>query len=267
MRELRLPSPPKPAAIQSFRTHARPSDEVYDAGDADEDDQMLDVDQSYALPSIENDNEQQWTNDVAFSPKRRKLDESNAIPSPARPTFKYPGAPASESTRATPHFTPSHQQSGQASTSSGGPQTQRPAFVRPSTEPQEPREPLPETFSPHKRGQKFVPGGMAATMQQWVIETGQAAVQSRKGQGYLKGEDYVMRAKIGSINGDEPFTAHATLPTGDAIHLILTANHSPRTAQTQEVTEGCVVGIRAPTWEMEVDRRWWTIGVDWKVIS
>ena len=112
-----------------------------------------------------------------------------------------------------------------------------------------------------------MPGGMAATAQQWVIETGQAAAQSRKGQGYLKGEDYVLQAKVESCTGDGPTTALATLPSGSVVHLLLAANHSGNAAQTAEVVEGCVVGIRAPTWEMELDGRVWAVGVDWKVVS
>lgn len=108
---------------------------------------------------------------------------------------------------------------------------------------------------------------MAASVEQWVIETGQAAVQSRKGQGYLKSEDYVIRAKIESVGGDGAYTAQATLANGDAIHILLAVNRSPSAAQVQEVNVGCLVGIRAPTWEMELDGSVWTIGVDWRVLS
>ena len=112
-----------------------------------------------------------------------------------------------------------------------------------------------------------MPGGMAATGQQWVIETGQAAAQSRQGQGYLNGEDYVLRAKVESCTGNGPTTVHATLPSGDDIHLLLAAYHSGNAAQTAEVIEGCVVGIRAPIWEIMLEGRVWTVGVDWKVVS
>jgi hypothetical protein len=104
---------------------------------------------------------------------------------------------------------------------------------------------------------------MAATLQQWVIETGQAAVQSRKGQGYLKGEDYVMRAKVESFTGEGPFTAHARLPSGEAVNAILAGS---RQARGRELSEGCVVGVRAPTWELELDGTMWMVGVDWRVL-
>ena len=232
---------------------------------------MLDDGHDSIVPTTEHVTEdavgdQHWVNGIAFSPKRRRLDEGNSILSPTRPTFKYPGTPASDMSRATPFHAHFERDSTQPSAVSNAPPLHRPAFIRPSTEPQEQNEPLPETFSPHKKGQKFVPGGMAATVQQWVIETGQAAVQSRKGQGYLKGEDYVMRAKVESFAGDSPFTVHATLPNGEAVNAILAPNRLPNAARSQELTEGCVVGVRAPTWEIELDGRVWTVGVDWRIL-
>ena len=258
--------------MQSFRANARPSDDVEDAGDLHEDEEMLDSENAAVLPTTEQHTEtdvaeQQWMNDVAFSPKRRRLDDDTIVLSPARPTFKHPSVPASALHRSTPHFVHTQQQSTQTSTYSDAAPLHRPAFLRPSVEPQEQNEPLPETFSPHKRGQKFEPGGMAATVQQWVIETGQAAVQSRKGQGYLRGEDYVTRVKVERLAGEGPFTVHARLANGEAVHILLAGRRLPNAAQPQQVTEGCVVGIRAPTWEMELNGRVWTVGVDWRVIS
>jgi hypothetical protein len=257
--------------VQSFQANARPSDDVEDACDLHEDEEMLDSENAAVLPTTEEHTEidlaeQQWTNDVAFSPKRRRLDDDTTVLSPARPTFKHPSVPASALSKSTPHFMHTQQQPTQTSTYSDAPPLRRPAFLRPSVEPQEHNEPLPETFSPHKRGQKFELGGMAATVQQWVIETGQAAVQSRKGQGYLKGEDYVTRVKVESFAGDGPFTAHARLASGEAVHILLAGHRLPNSTQTQELSEGCVVGIRAPTWEVELNGRVWTVGVDWRVL-
>ena len=257
--------------VQSFRANARPSDDVEDAGDFNDDDEMLDSEQVTAVPTTEQYTEddsakQQWTNDVAFSPKRRRLDDDTTLVSPARPTFKHPSVPASAVHKPTPHFMHTQQHSTQASTYTTAAPSHRPAFLRPSAEPDEQNEPLPETFSPHKRGQKFEPGGMAATVQQWVIETGHAAVQSRKGQGYLKGEDYVTRVKVENFAGDGPFTVRARLANGGRVDVLLAGHRLPNSAQIQEVSEGCVVGIRAPTWEMELDGTVWTVGVDWRVL-
>jgi len=147
-------------------------------------------------------------------------------------------------------------------------QQHRPAFVRPPAVPQIPSEPLPEIFSPHRRGQKFLPGGMAATVQQWVIDTGQAAAQSRRGQAYLRGEDYVLSVKIDEMVGDGPYVAKARSPTGDSCNVLLTQQSSGAGAQrAQDVQVGSAVGVRAPTWEIEVCGLLWTVAVDWKLLS
>lgn len=256
--------------MQAFRASTRPGEAIEDAPDSGDDDEMLDDEHARALPTTEGSADEestnvQWTNDLAFSPKRRRLDESYAALSPTRSHFKQPHTPASELTRGTPHFTQPQPSQDPIVTQSSA--FQRPAFLRPSAAPQEPTEPLPETFSPHKRGQKFVPGGMAATVQQWVIETGQAAVQSRRGQGYLRGEDYVMRLRIDQITGSGPFTVHGRLPDGDAIDVLLAGGGNAKRGQSDAISPGTVVGIRAPTWDLELDGRSWTVGVDWRVLS
>ena len=103
---------------------------------------------------------------------------------------------------------------------------------------------------------------MAATVQQWVLEAGQAAIQSRKGKAYLRGEDYQMRAMIeGAVVGNGPFTATARLANGEPLRLLLTGR-----AHVDGLRDGCVLGIRAPMWEVELAGETLTVGVDWWVL-
>lgn len=256
----RQSSPPRPALVKALRASGRPIEDVEEAPGG-EDEMLLDEETS-AIPTTEQDGTQwesnaQWANDLAFSPKRRRLDDSETLRSPTRTTFKQPQLPASHERKALPNFTHSTPRSESVEPTA----TQRPAFIRPSAVPQEPSEPLPDAFSPHRRGQKFVPGGLAATAQQWVLEAGQAAVQSRKGQGYLKGEDYIVRVRVDAIIGDGPFTARGRLPNGDEVNLLLAGG-----GNVSRPSESAVVGIRAPAWDIELDGRNWTVGVDWKVL-
>lgn len=57
----------------------------------------------------------------------------------------------------------------------------RPTFVlSPGTSRStEQAQPLPEVFSPHRRGEKFIPGGMAATAREWIVDLGQSVLQHR----------------------------------------------------------------------------------------
>lgn len=265
----RSPSPPKPAVVQALRASARPAEDVEEYADGDEDDEMLDHEQAQALPTTELDwleqaDSRPWTNDLALSPKRRRLDNQETRSSIANSAFKHPQIPASYVERQTPHFIPT------STPSVAGEQEHhaRPAFLRPSAPPQEvPSEPLPEVFSPHKCRQRFVPGGMAATVQQWVLEVGQAAAQSRRGKGYLKGEDYVLRVKVEDVEGDGPFMMRGVEATGEVVEIMLASNgRGPRGGGPDEVAVGRVVGVRAPVWEVDTDGKTCRVGVDWRVL-
>jgi hypothetical protein len=227
----------------------------------------------YDLPPIEHpvpevESNHQWTNDLTLSPKRRRLDSAEANSSSLPRAFEAVSSieshrPANETfrfTHSSAHPTPSA-----VPADAGG--THRPAFIRPSVQPQEPSEPLSDAFSPHRRGPRFVPGGMAATLQQWVLETGQAAIQSRKGKGYLRGEDYVMRVKVDQVRGDGPFTLHAKLSSGDLVSILLVGGNRAGSGRLNEIHPSSVIGIRAPTWEVEFSGRMYTVGVDWRTLS
>ena len=271
-RDQRSPSLQKPEAVQAFRASTYTREDVEDATEPNDDDEMLDDGGELALPPTETDVEDpgrhpQWTHDLAFSPKRRRLHDRDATLSPTRSTFKQSQPQAPPSSVATPR--PAHSQaqpmrSANAAESIG---FQRPAFLRQSADPQQPSEPLPDTFSPHKRGDRFVPGGMAATMQQWVIETGQAAAQSRKGQGYMRGEDYVLRVKVDEIIGEVSFTVRGRIASGDVVNLLLAGSSSTAAHGREEVKVDSFVGVRAPTWNLELDGRNWTVGVDWRLLA
>lgn len=258
----RPPSPRKPALVQALQASGRVTEDVEDAPiPNEEDDEMLDDEQAQAMPTTEDEEAgAPWTNDLALSPKRRRLDMGPEFSSPERPTFRPPQTPASHFAKSMPRV---HSQTQDAiSTQATASTPERPAFLRPSLPPQEPSEPLPDAFSPHRRGQKFVPGGMAATMQQWVIDTGQAAVQSRKGQAYLKGEDYVLRVKAEDIAGHGPYVVQGKDVSGDVVDLVLAG-----TGQGTEVKPGVVIGIRAPSWDLELDGKTYAVGVDWRTLS
>lgn len=221
-----------------------------------EDDEMLDT----PVPTVEllpasTTGPEAWQDDLPLSPKRRKLHGDNSA-AQSIPTFKQSGIPAFREERQTPRFSHTETQSSQISTFEE-PVTQRPVFLRPSVAPTESREPLPEAFSPHRRGQKFIAGGMAASVQQWVLETGQAAAQSRRS--YLRGEDFVMRVKIDRTRGEGPFCVDGRLSNGNHVNLFL--------AGAGSVAPDRVLGVRSPVWNFQVEAREMTVAVDWRLVS
>lgn len=152
----------------------------------------------------------------------------------------------------------------------------RPTFLRSTIPPPEQTEPLPEAFSPHRRGQRFVPGGMAAELQSWILEAGQSAVASRRGKGYLRGEDWVGKVRVdvveGGGDGDGTVFVEGRVAGGGWGRVMLTdgagqdGGRAGGRGRGKGVRVGDVVGIRAPTWEVEVEGRMWSVGVDWGVI-
>ncbi|KAF1950648.1 hypothetical protein CC80DRAFT_528845 [Byssothecium circinans] len=59
--------------------------------------------------------------------------------------------------------------------------TSRPHFIlpHPSPSPTKSLTPLPETFSPSRKSGKYVPGGLASTLQSWIIETADTGYTAR----------------------------------------------------------------------------------------
>lgn len=254
--------------MEALRTSIRPPEAVQEVNDDDHGNEMLDVDDNAAgaLLAGQAEPDLPWTNDLAFSPsKRRRIhNEDEHASAEQHHTNSLESRLTSEATR----FTKTFAAPGQHPNFIESGDLHRPAFLRPPQQPHPITEPLPEAFSPHRRGQKFVPGGMAATVQQWVLETGQAAAQSRRGQGHQHGEDYIMRAKVESaVESSGSFSVRARLPDGRSLDFLLAGGRGSNSLPSSQIVPGAVIGIRAPTWEVELDGKMWTVAVDWRVVA
>ncbi|KAK0287411.1 hypothetical protein LTR91_001711 [Friedmanniomyces endolithicus] len=270
----RHPSPPRAAFVDTLRAGrsdgiGEDAENVPSESPIGSDDEMLDNEEAGAVFTTEGHGtaNQELASSLPLSPKRRRLNDqaetnvADEVLSPGRTTFQLPRTPASHLRSIVPRF--SHLSSSIASTAEGQVVQHRPSFLRSSVAPSGPSEPLPEAFSPHRRGQKFVRGGMAATMQQWIVETGQAAVQSRRGHAYLCGEDYVFKARVEAVEGGGPYLARAMTGDGEVVHIMLAAGRGDDEAT---VVVGSIVGVKAPTWAVECEGKAWKVGVDWKVL-
>lgn len=218
--------------------------------DDGDDEMLLGADEGDVLPTTEHhsDGFELRTTELPYSPKRRKIDADSTVQpddddGASHPTFKPPPDPSTLRAR----FAPPSSRAQTPATDT------RPTFLRPSTETST-EPPLPEAFSPHRRGQKFVPGGMAATVQQWVVETGQA---SRRGRG---SEEFAVKVRVDDVVGGEGpcWLVRGKSSVGEDVRLILAGGGG--------VEVGVVVGVRAPTWEVEVEGRRWRVAVDWRVL-
>jgi hypothetical protein len=223
-----------------------------------------------------------WSQELPFSPKRRKLRQIqrdmgehqnhegralDALGTPARPIFHRPKVPASaskhpEPASSIPHFAAAEAPSMSATVS-------RPVFLRPPDETESTVPPLPDVFSPHRRGEKFVPGGLAATVQQWILQTGQDALTSRRLR--QQHDEFAMIIKVKNVHSNDGPMILSGCKVGDeetdlltllSAHVLLSSS-----SRGSDVVLGSIIGIRAPMWEVVgPDGQTMTVGVDWRLL-
>jgi hypothetical protein len=159
---------------------------------------------------------------------------------------------------------------------------------------------LPEIFSPSRKTQKYVSGGLASTVQGWIIETANTgfAAQERGVTWGREREDGV-RLKIrvtdaagsagkledGSgevecypgcfvfVRGEtEPgmynySRAPSVVGEDGEIRILLAGQGGARGAGGVKIRTGGVIGVRQPMWDVVVNGETWVVGVDWVVLS
>ena len=191
-----------------------------------------------------------------------------APPSSHRPRFILPSShpphsstpqPPSQSTFArTPHFfiqTPTHPHL-----------DDEPQFIKPPKfvhiEEPEPMQPLPEEFSPRKKGQKFVVGGVAGEVRGWLIDLEHhgSGMKETKGK---DGEQWMVKMVVDEVKAGRG--VGWTIAKGDGMNVILGGEGIREGLERgKEVVKGSVVGIKAPVWEVEVEGVRWGVGANWR---
>ncbi|KAF2224002.1 hypothetical protein BDZ85DRAFT_95847 [Elsinoe ampelina] len=131
----------------------------------------------------------------------------------------------------------------------------KPSFLR-SSLPSHAIDPSPEFFSPHRRGQRFVPGGMAAEMQSWITELGTSTASRRAD---VSGFSAVL--EVEQIEEDGVLLLEARTSNGSRVSAMLESKPGIT------VRQGDRLGIRDPTWEMDPKGNRVLVGVDWQVVK
>ena len=174
----------------------------------------------------------------------------------------------------------------------------RPHFILPAlpTSPPKLSKPPPDIFSPSRKTAKYVPGGMALTVTNWIIETANTgfAAQDRSAVtwGRDKEDGVKMRVRVTEISkkgaqgdgegsvecyaGGVVFARGYIQPTmhdasrasshvdGDEEQNVLVAGQGcVRGSGGVLVKIGSVLGVRAPTWHVDVQGERWLVAVDW----
>jgi hypothetical protein len=264
-------SPPKPRTTPAFNVWARrPSDgeTIEDASQEEqyeEDDAMLPETAEYA------ERREDWP--PSSKRQRRSLDgiaQEHSEYSFAHPTLDITPALSSQpASYATPRRFMFSQSMASSSIAPATPfvdephlQSLRPAFLKPPSAPLDTSEPLPEAFSPHRRGQKFVPGGMAAEVRQWIVDATQTTGHSHARR---SGGD-VMRVRVMESRGstkDGVILVRGSVE-GKEVRLILPSAGKSR--NTAVLGTGDLLGIKPPSWEVGLDRDTWVVAADWRVL-
>ncbi|KAL8727478.1 MAG: hypothetical protein Q9166_006002 [cf. Caloplaca sp. 2 TL-2023] len=203
--------------------------------------------------------------------KRRRLDTItiSSSPSPSPPhTFSSPPQRASSPNAgpSSPPHPPTHIQpfilspKRPPSTSTSA-TASRPPLVFPPRSPSPPTAMLHPVFSPHRRGgPKFLPGGLAATVRDWVVDLAASTPATKEGQ-------WDMRLRVGEVRCGERVTLVVEEEEENGEDRERSRKSWMLVGGSGEVRKGMVVGIRRPVWDVDVQGPVWRVGVDWGILD
>lgn len=153
-----------------------------------------------------------------------------------------------------------------------------PRFKPPDEEREAAVEPLPEHFSPRRRGQKFLAGGLAAEVRGWLVDRESQAARSARNPakedrwkikiaidevtgGHGAGMTLVRGRRVGS-NGDDAANLYP-------IRMILGGEEgmSEGIRKGEQAAVGKMVGVKGPAWEVDIDGVRWGVSASWKVLN
>lgn len=166
------------------------------------------------------------------------------------------------------------------------PQLTRNTFLKPPrfrppehSEPaQSQAEPLPDQFSPHRRGQKYLAGGLAAEVRDWLMSieslvppnpttttrdewTVKLLVDEISGGG---------RAGMTTVRGRQVYSGNIAgmVDTLAVLRVVLAGEGQGTGLQKGSRLEvGMTIGIKAPIWEVFIEEVKMGVGVNWKVLT
>jgi len=126
---------------------------------------------------------------------------------------------------------------------------------------------LPEALSPQRRGAKYVPGGLASAVRDWLFQ-----VKGNGGQDDAQG--YCARLLVDGIRSSPGMILiqgrivqdGKLFSDGLTRYIILTGEGRLIGLARNTVNKGCLVGIAQPLWDVSLDGRSWTVACDWSVL-
>jgi len=152
----------------------------------------------------------------------------------------------------------------------------RPTFIKPPppAPSNEREEALPDAFSPHRRGQKYIAGGLADTVRGWVVDTARQVhghgYQSSAGQrgraGTVEAEE-AMRVRVVEVGGHEGMRmVRGMTMEGKEVRVVLAGSGKAQMGSAG-VRFSDVIVVTKPCWEVDVVGEKWFVGVEWSVLQ
>jgi len=114
-----------------------------------------------------------------------------------------------------------------------------------------------------------VPGGLAATVREWVVEASQPLYQNRhrrEGEWDLKLRVEDTRTLEGLGNGVLLVRTNETGGTGERGKNWLLIGQGKRCENDERLASGTAVGVRRPIWDVRVEEEDWSVAVEWSVV-
>ncbi|KAF7861517.1 hypothetical protein EAF04_008080 [Stromatinia cepivora] len=144
-------------------------------------------------------------------------------------------------------------------------------------------DPLPEQFSPNRKGRQYVNGGLAAEVRDWLINIDSSVSSSSHNTNIQrtknKDREWIVKIKVEEISGGgremrlvrgkqvRDLDGEEVLDELGDVRVMLAGEGAGIGLQRgREVQVGGIVGIKGPVWEIVVDGVKWGVGVEWKVL-
>ncbi|MCJ1449276.1 MAG: hypothetical protein MMC23_009796 [Stictis urceolatum] len=198
---------------------------------------------------------------VSSSPHADYRSSASVSPVPAPP--EVPRTPSRAHSRHGLNYTTP------AATVSSASTTSKPRFIVPNpTDEDNAEETLPPIFSPHRRGQRFIPGGLASTVRDWVLELtsggGPAQTFAQRLGLRRKGDEVRIRVKE-LVEGTEG--RHFAVESTVGQRWLLIWVEGGGVGLRRVVRVGDAMALRMPLWEVQLEEVVYGVAVNWSVVD
>lgn len=201
------------------------------------------------------------TRNSSESDSFRESDDEHEHKSPSRPAsphrFLFHTEPQTQAAQARQAFKPP------------------PQFKQPSaTASLQPQYPLPDAFSPQRRGAKYVNGGLAGELRDWLVDVkgvgdaSEAVTATGIKAAGLADATPARQVHVDDVRrGTAFYLVRGSGSDSDPIRVVLAGDGrlSGLAERRNVVRNGCAVMIHPPVWDVVLDGQTWTVACDWYV--